>query len=97
MPYIDMIQYRQDISRAVEIGVERALGKLGLVKTMLSKQDAYRMYGRSNVERWIKERLIHPVKDGDKSAKWRIDRSEIEIVAMTSNRHTYLTTEERPI
>lgn len=80
---------------AAEIGAARALAESGALKPFLSKQDAYRMYGQSDVDRWIKEGLITPRKDGNASAKWRIDRVEIKAVATASNRHTYTQVTER--
>jgi len=67
----------------------------GIIKPYLSKQEAYKTYGRGLVDRWIKEELITARKDGTSSAKWRIDRLEIESVAKASNRPSYLMIAER--
>lgn len=65
----------------------------GKQKAHISLAEAKRRKGAS-VDRWIKERLIHPIQDGP-NAMIRIDVVELEAVAQESNRSTYLTTEER--
>lgn len=80
---------------AAEMGANAALSQAGLIKPYLSKQEAYKIYGRGLVDRWIKEKLVTPRKDGGASAKWRIDRIEIEAVAKASNRPSYRSVEER--
>jgi hypothetical protein len=52
-----------------------------------TKRQAYKMYGRSDVDRWIAEGLI--------SSKERIDRAALERTASQSNRITYLPVAER--
>ncbi|HXH99224.1 MAG TPA: hypothetical protein VNI52_03070 [Sphingobacteriaceae bacterium] len=92
LPKFVLIQMLQD---AAELGAQIALSKSGLLKPYLSKQDAYRLHGQSNVDRWIREGLLTPRKDGNASAKWRIDRIELEAIAKASNRHTYTMVKER--
>ena len=92
---MSMTDLRALLIEAGEVSSSKTLSKAGLLKPTMSKQEAYRMYGKSDVERWIKEGLIHPERDGSGSAKWRIDRSEIEAVRKASNRHTFLNTDER--
>lgn len=76
---------------AAEIGASAAMSKAGLLKPYLSKQEAYNLHGRTNVDRWIKEGLITPKKDGGTSAKFRIDRVQVEAVAKANNRPSYLS------
>jgi hypothetical protein len=82
---------------AAELGASAVLAKSGILKPYISKSDAYRMYGESAVDRWIAEGLVTPRKDGGHSAKWRIDRQEIEAVAKASNRPSYTAVKERKI
>ena len=82
-------QLQSLLSEAAELGASIAMTQVGLLKPYLSKNQAWTKYGRSNVERWIREGLITPRKDGNNTAKWRIDRLEIESVAKTSNRSSY--------
>jgi len=66
---------------AAELGALQALISVGHVKPYLKKSEAFRRYGRKNVEKWIEQRHITPRKDGNHSAAWRIDRMEIAILA----------------
>jgi len=66
---------------AAELGAITALVHAGKIKPYLKKAEAFRLYGRNQVEHWIAEGLITPRKDGDHSACWRIDRLEVEALA----------------
>ena len=88
-------QLAQLMAEAAEIGATRALSAIGAIKPYLKKSEAYRMYGKANVERWLMEGLITPRKDGDNSAAWRLDRTELQAIAKASNRHSYLPVEDR--
>jgi hypothetical protein len=78
-----------------EMGAQKALIEMGRLKPYMSLNEANRKYGKALVNRWIKEGLVHIIKDGPRNARIRIDRIEIESVAKACNRATYLTTEER--
>ena len=64
-------------------GTTKAMSVSRIVSDSYSKSDAYRYYGRSNVDRWIIEGLI--TIDNKK-----MNRLKLEAVAAASNRHTYL-------
>jgi hypothetical protein len=64
----------------------QSLISAGLIKRFISKAEAYRQYGRANVDFWIKSDLVKMVKDGDNSSTLRLDRIQLEAVALTSNR-----------
>lgn len=87
------------LADACEIGFKKGLmtGSASEIKLKpyISKKLAYQLYGRAIVDRWIKEGLIKEIKDGDNSSTVRIDRIQIEIIAKSSNRSSFLTTEER--
>lgn len=89
------IEFRNALIDAAEIGARKALEEMGLSKPYVKLREAQRMYGTAIVNRWIKEQLLTPVKDGNRNASVRINRIELEAVAKTANRATYLTTEER--
>lgn len=74
---------------AAELGANAALSKAGVLKPYLSKEEANRMYGRVNVDRWIAKGHIEAIKDGNNTSKCRIDRVQIEAIAKTANRHSY--------
>lgn len=89
------IEFRNALIDAACVGAQKVLIEIGVLKPFLKQREAYRLYGESVVKRWIKEDLIHPIKDGSRNASVRIDRIEIVTVAMTANRASYLTTSER--
>ncbi len=73
-------------------GVHDVIDDEHLFADPLSKNDAYKMYGRSNVDRWLKEKLICVLPLGSKGI---IDRDKLEQVASRSNRFSYLISAER--
>lgn len=77
------------------LAVKKALVELGLHKATVSKAQASRICGKAQVERWIKEGLLNPVRDAPGKATWRINRLELDTVIAASNRHTWLNTDER--
>lgn len=89
------IEYRNALIDAAEIGAKKALQEAGLIKPYVKLREAYRMYGESIVRRWMAEGLIKGLKDGPRNASVRISRIEIETVAKTANRASYLTIQER--
>lgn len=89
------IEFRNALIDAAEIGAKKALEEFGLIKPYLKLREAYRLYGEAVVKRWIKEDLIRPIKDGQRTASVRIDRVQIDSLAKSANRASYLTTEER--
>ncbi|MBT2560110.1 hypothetical protein J7E50_02595 [Pedobacter sp. ISL-68] len=78
------------LSGAAEIGAELALAKTGKLKPYLNKSEAFRLYGRKNIERWIQQGFITARKDGDHSATWRIDRLEAEAIRKSLDAMRYL-------
>jgi hypothetical protein len=66
------------LEQSAELGAIAALVRCGELKPYLKKAEAFRLYGRYNVEHWISEGLITPRKDGEHSACWRIERLEVE-------------------
>lgn len=92
---ISLTQLRALMVDAGEVAAKKALTEAGLMTDTLNKAQAYKKHGRSDIDRWIKEGLLHPVRDGSGKVKWRIDRLELEAVSKAENRHTFLNTEER--
>ena len=82
------------LSRYVAIGAElgaiAVMVKLGHLRPYLKKSEAFRQFGRKQVEQWIELGLLTPRKDGDYSAAWRIDRLEIESLARAKDLLRYL-------
>jgi len=75
---------------AAEMGAKSALAKTGKIKPYLNKSQAFQLFGRKNIERWISQGLIIPRKDGSHSASWRIDRIEVEAISKSLNAMMHL-------
>jgi len=61
---MSLTQLRALMVDAADAGANKALVELGLLKPFLNKAEVYKKYGRSDVDRWLKEKLLHPVRDG---------------------------------
>lgn len=92
---IEDYKLRQMLNDASEMGAKKALIDAGLDKPFLKKAEAFKLYGRSTVERWIKEGLIKPSKDGGQTTTTRLDKMRLALLSKTSNRNTYLTQKEQ--
>lgn len=82
------------LKNATEQGASKALLQSGHLQGQLSKAEAYRLFGRGNVDRWISEKLIGPIHSERSSRKY-LDRKKLEVIAASSNRITYLPVAER--
>ena len=78
---ISFFQLELIIREAAELGTITAMVSSGRLKPYLKKSEAFKIYGRANVENWLKNDLVTPRKDGDHSAAWRLDRIELETVS----------------
>ncbi|MEJ2884185.1 hypothetical protein [Pedobacter sp. GR22-6] len=83
------------LTEEITTGAEKEPLDSGQMSDTLSKSQAYRLYGRDNVDRWCKESLIHPVSLGGSGKKKFIDRLKLEAVARASNRMIYLPISDR--
>lgn len=83
-------QLKLVIQEAAEMGAVLALIKTGRIKPYLKKSEAFRKYGRANVETWIEGGQLTIRKDGGHSAAWRIDRLELEAVVKSIQLLQYL-------
>jgi len=82
---------------AINGGVAKAVGVNSAIAPHITKAEAYRIYGRSNIDRWLAERLISPFAPTGKSSKKLLDRNVLDRVAGTSNRITYLPVADRKL
>lgn len=83
------------LKNAAEQGASNALTESGQLQEQLTKAEAYRLYGRGNVDRWISEGLISPTTSKGNRSRKCLDRKTLEAVAASSNRITYLPAAER--
>jgi hypothetical protein len=87
-------EFIPQLKNAVQEGAEKALSHCVIGEGICSKAEAYRLFGRTDVERWIAEGLLTPIAKNGKVSKM-IDRTQLERVAAASNRISYLTVAER--
>lgn len=92
---ISITHLRILLSEAAELGAIKALAKAGVIRPFINKSEAFKLYGRTNIEKWLKAGLITPRKDGAKSCQWRLERSELETVAKANNWSAYIPIEDR--
>ena len=83
------------LKNATATGTSKALAECGQLAGQISKAEAYRLYGRGSVDRWISEGLIKPSATIGKNSSKCLDRKKVEAVAASSNRNTYLPVAER--
>jgi len=90
--YITLTSYQLQLllQDAAEMGAIYVLSKVGKIRTFLKKSEAFRLYGRSNVEYWIAQGLLTSRKDGSHSSSWRIDRMEAEALSKSHAVMRYL-------
>lgn len=79
----------KDIAKA---GAIQALIETGQLKPFVTKAEAYRLYGRSNVEKWIRNGLITP--RGGCGEKWRLERAEMEAIVASASLAAYINSKE---
>jgi hypothetical protein len=87
-------EFIPQLKNAIQAGAEKALSQCGIQQSSCTKAEAYRLFGRSDVDRWIAEGLLHLIAKNGKVSKM-IDRIDLERVAAASNRISYLTVAER--
>ncbi len=85
---IDRLQLKQ-LEALMDVVVGKFAVECKLRKPYMSLNQAYKMYGRKTVDRWIEEGLIDIMKDGTNTSKCRILRERIELVAAMSNRASW--------
>jgi len=74
----------QLLTRTAAAGATKALALCENQPDTITKSQAYRLYGRSDVDRWLVEGLLIPTK------KNRLDKAALMRIASQSNRRTYL-------
>lgn len=86
---MEAFQIRAMINDAVEVAIERFSTEIGALSATVSKAQAYKMYTRTNVDRWISLGLLKGIKKGNKNSKVEFDRVELRLLAKTDNRAIY--------
>ena len=89
---MSLSQLQMLLRDAAEVGAQRVVEKLGLSNPVITRNKAYKIYGEALVSRWIREGLITPKRDGSNTAPFRLDVTALEVLAKSSNRHSFLKT-----
>ena len=89
---MSLSQLQMLLRDAAELGASKAIGMLGLAKTTIMRNQAEKLHGKSTVTRWINEGLITIKRDGSNTSPFRIDINQLDTVAKSSNRHSFLKT-----
>lgn len=92
---LELYQLTNLLSDAADIAATKILVQMGQIPATVSRREAYRRYGEGVVKRWIREGLIEINKDGNNTAKCRLDLVRLEALSKANNRVTYLSTAER--
>lgn len=92
---LELFELKNLLQDANELGAKTVLIEFGKIPPFVSQSEAYRLFGEGRVKRWVKEGLIKRKKDGNNTSTVRYDRLELEILAKSNNRLTYLDSEER--
>jgi len=87
-------EFIPQLKNAVQAGAENALCECGSQQSGCSKAEAYRLFGRSVVDRWFAEGLLTTIANNGKVSN-KIDRTLLERVAAASNRTSYLAVADR--
>lgn len=77
------IEYRNALIDAAELGATKALIEIGQLKPYFKLSEANKLYGRSNVKKWIEADLVKPIKHGERNSMVWIDKIQIMTVAKT--------------
>ncbi len=80
---------------SVLTGANNAIAACGGLAAYICKAEAYRLYGRCEVDRWISEGLIIPTAVSGSTSKKLLDRTKLERIAASSNRITYQPVADR--
>ena len=89
---ITIVELANIVKASVREGLCNAILQDNILSDLLTKTEAYKRYGRSNVDRWLKENLICCSNSGNRKV---LPRNEFDQIAASSNRMTYLTSKER--
>jgi hypothetical protein len=90
-------ELRKMLYDAAELAVQRYRIATGEERGYVSKREAYRRYGSSVVERWLREGLLTLAKDGTGNLSSRLSVAQLEAAAKTSNYASYFGYVEKKV
>ncbi|WP_143072833.1 hypothetical protein [Parapedobacter indicus] len=81
-------EMRDVLKDVAKVGAVQVLTEIGQLKPFITKAEAYRLYGRTKVDMWIRNRLVTP--RGGFGEKWRLERSELEAISASASLAAYV-------
>ena len=78
---LEKFELRELLTTAASLGAKTTLVAVGLLKTEISKAEAYRRYSRRTVDSWITDGAIVPVR---RENKIRLNVTELDVLSETS-------------
>lgn len=88
---LQMHELRKMLRDQAEVAVKLYRVSTGEERGFISKNEAYKRYGRRLVDRWIREGLVESQKDGDKNHQLRISTVDLEAASKSSNYESFFT------
>jgi hypothetical protein len=80
------IELANMLEDAANVASVQALVSAGVISPYMSLRKCYENYGTGKVNGWLKQGLIHKIKDGEGNSRVRVCRVEIEAASRISNR-----------
>lgn len=90
---LELFDLGKMLGDAAKLGAKQALIEAGLSKPFLSATKAHSIYGRKTIERWVREGLIIPHKDGERNSAVRFDSLLLETLSKSSNHLSYFNSQ----
>jgi hypothetical protein len=84
---IEPFEFRQLLKEVSDYVVSSYRIAAGEEKSWISQRKAWKMYGKNNVDCWLRRGIVTRQKDGQRNSTVRFDRLELERAAKTSNRY----------
>lgn len=84
----------EDRTNEISVAVHETLVQKGEAPAYVSVQKLKSIYGRKTVENWIKWNLIKPIRDGENTSKFRVNISEVILIAGVPHRCEYFENKE---
>lgn len=77
---LDIFELRAIVETSAELGAEKILDRLGVIKDTISQREAYTAFGPAWVKTYENLGIIKSVKTGANTSKRHYSRKELEVV-----------------
>ncbi len=83
------------LKEVAKLGAQEALIQAKIIPSHITKSKAYKLYGRSTVEKWIKAGAIQCYQD-DSSSKCMLSATDLAAVATSQSLIQYINLHQKP-